>query len=160
MKRGRIWRVMVISTLVSACLSCVLTGSETPAVDVDRPQGVGAKGIETGDVDATFDPEVTGVRLEELAKSVDNLAIRVGSLEDQVVQIRTQTAAIATSTETTLRSVSALTSHVATGTFSGSGIYAVVALALVLAAQLVGVVLWWKLRRDVKRNAVTPSRAT
>jgi len=154
MKRAGFLACYALTMICLTSCKALTSGDDAPAVKVDRPQLVGAKGVETGDVKTAVDATTTGVDLSGLVTSVDNLTVRVGKVEADVVEVRRTTAAIALSTEATVEGVHALAASQNVGAFSGSGVYACVALALVLTAQLVGVYLWWTVRRQVKANGV------
>jgi hypothetical protein len=148
--------------LVTLVIVCILPGAckaspstvTGPALAVDRPGVTGAVGVSTGSVNTTIPVEAKGLTLDNITRGVGVLTNRVDRIEKQVVEIQTTTAAIAERTQSIMTGVQALHASTATGMFSGSGIYAVLALALVLAFQLVGVVLWWRVGRSVKANGV------
>jgi len=98
------------------------------------------------------DMEVKGVDFHDVVKAVDTLDLRVGEMETGLAEVTGQVALLVASTDVTTERISALTSSVNAGMFSGSGFYAFAALLAVLVAQLGAYVLWWKLRRDVKNN--------
>ena len=77
---------------------------------------------------------------------------RVDKLEQRFGRVETQIAAVAVSQDATLKTLQGLGNQVNTGTFAGGGIWGVVALGLVLIAQLVGIYVWVVTCRNVKRN--------
>lgn len=101
-------------------------------------------------------PERTGTveasDFEDLNSTVTNLDKRLGTVETRITDVNSSLGLLVTTTKTTTERISALTSSVNAGMFAGSGIYAFAALVAVLVAQLGGLVLWWKLRREVKQN--------
>ncbi len=114
-------------------------------------------GCKTGVVEkspASIDAEMIGARWSLVDKVLNDLGGRIGKIEGEMVEIRETIALVNSSQELTAGDIKSLLASNNSGPFSGSGVYACLALALVLTFELVLIVLWWKLQRTVRRNGV------
>ena len=153
-------RLCVITALAGSGCQAAVDGlpAVPPVTQNPTASGPGAVGQVNGpNIPITPNIPINSPQLDisPIVHGLTDVTGRVDKLEQRFGRVETQIAAVAVSQDATLKTLQGLGNQVNTGTFAGGGIWGVVALGLVLIAQLVGIYVWILTCRNVKRNGRT-----